>query len=311
MRCKSANVKRFGKTSSKRQRWYCLQCHRTFVWKLPSTHHIHWFKKWIIEGYSVRQISNINKLSRATIKRCIRYWLDHPPQIANKVSNVRYIICDGTFLEHRTGIYAIMNADTKRLVYAGYDIPEGARMLPIVYRSLADAGLSPKSITIDGNPQQIKYLREIWPTVTLQRCIVHVQRQGLSWCRRNPKRTDVKHLRKIFVRICSVKTSEARELIADVKAWKYRFGSAIEQSSDRGWVFGDLLRARSMLLNALPDMFHYVKNSRIPSSTNSLESYFSRLKEHYRHHRGLAVHHRDAYFKWYFYLLPGKISNTE
>jgi transposase-like protein len=173
----------------------------------------------------------------------------------------------------------------------------------MVYRALADAGLSPKSVTVDGNPQQIKYLREVWPTVTLQRCIVHVQRQGLSWCRRNPKRTDVKHLRKIFIRICSVKTSiEVRELIADVEAWEYRFGRAIEQSSDRGWVFSDLLRARSMLLNALPDMFHYVKNSHIPSSTNTLESYFSRLKEHYRHHRGLAVHHRDAYFKWYFYL---------
>jgi transposase-like protein len=196
-----------------------------------------------------------------------------------------------------------MDADTKCLAYAGYDIPEGARILPMVYRALADAGLSPKSVTVDGNPQQIKYLREVWPTVTLQRCIVHVQRQGLSWCRRNPKRTDVKHLRKIFIRICSVKTSiEARELIADVEAWEYRFGRAIEQSSDRGWVFSDLLRARSMLLNALPDMFHYVKNSHIPSSTNTLESYFSRLKEHYRHHRGLAVHHRDAYFKWYFYL---------
>jgi transposase-like protein len=203
-----------------------------------------------------------------------------------------------------------MDADTKRLAYAGYDIPEGARILPIVYRALANAGLSPKSVTVDGNPQQIKYLREVWPTVTLQRCIVHVQRQGLSWCRRNPKRTDVKHLRKIFLRICSVKTSiEARELIADVEAWEYRFGPAIEQSSDRGWVFGDLLRARSMLLNALPDLFHYVKNSHIPSSTNTLESYFSRLKEHYRHHRGLAVRHRDAYFKWYFYLLPGKINN--
>ena len=82
-------------------------------------------------------------------------------------------------------------------------------------------------------------------------------------------------------------------------------------SLDRGWVFSDLLRARSMLLKALPDLFHFITNKHIPSSTNTLESYFSRLKEHYRHHRGLAIHHRDAYFKWYFYLLPGKNSNTK
>jgi transposase-like protein len=206
----------------------------------------------------------------------------------------------------------MMNADRKKLVYAGYNIPEGASTLPIVYRSLAVAGLSPKGVTVDGNPQQIKYLREVWPTITLQRCIVHVQRQGLSWCRRNPKRTDAKHLREIFLRLCAVKSSaEACRFIADVVAWEKRFGTVITHSSDRGWVFSDLLRARSMLLKSLPDLFCYVKNSHIPSSTNALESYFSRLKEHYRHHRGLAIHHRDAYFKWYFYLVPGKNSNTK
>ena len=200
-----------------------------------------------------------------------------------------------------------MNAHTKQLVYGAYDIPEGAHRLPIVYRSLATKGLSPISVTVDGNPQQIKYLRLAWPSIIIQRCIVHIQRQGLSWCRRNPKRTDAKHLRKIFLRICAVKTdSEVRKIKKDIFAWERRFGPAIVHSTDRGWVFDDLLRARTMILKSLPDLFHFVRNSHIPSSTNTLESYFSRLKEHYRHHRGLALVHRDAYFRWYFYLVPGK-----
>ncbi|MDP1675488.1 MAG: hypothetical protein Q8L88_01390 [Bacteroidota bacterium] len=246
------------------------------------------------------------------MNRCIWYWLHHPPQCKYSLSTVQYLICDGTFLEYRTGIYAVMNAHTKQLVYGAYDVPEGAHALSIVYQSLSAAGLSPKSVTVDGNPQQIKYLHLIWPSIILQRCIVHVQRQGLSWCRRNPKRTDAKHLREIFLRICTVKTSaQVRRFIADVLAWENRFGDAIDQSTVRGWVFNDLLRARSMLLKALPDLFHFISNTNIPSSTNSLESYFSRLKEHYRHHRGLALHHRDAYFKWYFYFVPGKNSNTK
>ena len=246
------------------------------------------------------------------MKRAIGYFLEHPPTSVYTFSNVKHILCDGTFLEHRTGIYAVMNAESKQLIYAAYNIPEGAGRLLTVYRLLADAGLSPDSVTVDGNPQQIRYLRIVWPTIKLQRCIVHVQRQGLSWCRRKPKRTDAKHLREIFLQICTVKTStEARRFIADVNAWERHFGQAIDQSTDRGWVFSDLMRARSMVLKALPDLFHYVSNSHIPSSTNMLESYFSRLKEHYRHHRGLAVHHRDAYFKWYFYLIPGKNNNTK
>ena len=225
---------------------------------------------------------------------------------------MQHIICDGTFLEHRTGIYAMMNANTRRLIYAAYDMPEGGHKLLVEYRRLASIGLSPISATVDGNPQQIKYLCLAWPSIKIQRCLVHIQRQGLSWCRRNPKRTDAKHLRKIFLRICAVKTiDEVRMIKKDIAAWEHRFGPAIAHSPDRGWVFSDLLRARSMILNSLPDLFHFVEHSHIPSSTNTLESYFSRLKEHYRHHRGLAVHHRDAYFKWYFFLIPGKKTNTK
>lgn len=198
-----------------------------------------------------------------------------------------------------------MNAETHKLLYAAYGVSERRQSLLKVYCSLADHGLIPKSATTDGKPQQIKGLRRVWPSIILQRCIVHVQRQGLSWCRRKPKRTDAKHLREIFLRLSEIKTKrQARQFIDDVIAWEDRFGAAIDSSTDRGWVFSDLVRARSMLLNAMPDMFHFVANNRIPSTTNSLEGYFSRLKEHYRHHRGLAPHHRDAYFSWYFQLVP-------
>jgi len=250
-------------------------------------------------------------LSPATLKRSIQYWLNHPPQQKNLLKPVHHVVCDGTFLEHRTGIYAIMNTQDTKLVYAAYGIPEGGQKLQEAYQGLAKNGLVISSATIDGNTQQIKYLRLVWPTIILQRCVVHVQRQGLSWCRRRPKRTDAKHLRKIFLKLGTVKTHiGSRRLIAEIQAWEKRFGSAIDSAPDRGWVFSDLKRARNMLLNALPDLFHFIKDKKIPRSTNMIESYFSRLKEHYRHHRGLAVHHRDAYFKWYFYFLPGKISNT-
>ena len=64
----------------------------------------------------------------------------------------------------------------------------------------------------------------------------------------------------------------------------------------------DLKRARSMILKALPDMFHYLDDKLIPFSTNSLEGYFSRVKWGYRNHRGMAEHKRINYFKWYTFL---------
>ena len=69
-------------------------------------------------------------------------------------------------------------------------------------------------------------------------------------------------------------------------------------------VFSDIKRARSMLRHALPDMFHYLDDQHIPTTTNGLEGYFSRLKSHYRQRRGLSPQRRPNYFAWYFHFVP-------
>lgn len=151
----------------------------------------------------------------------------------------------------------------------------------------------------------MRILRHVWPAIVVQRCLVHVQRQGLMWCRRFPKRTDAKHLRALFLKVMSIHTQKDRDqFIAELQNWERRHGTLIDRSPERGWVFSDLKRARSMLLSALPDMFHYLDDSSIPKSTNALEGYFARLKQRYRQHRGLARAHRDAYFRWFLHLSP-------
>lgn len=159
------------------------------------------------------------------------------------------------------------------------------------------------SATVDGNPQVIKLLKTLWPNIIIQRCLVHIQRQGLMWCRRFPKRTDAKHLRALFNRVTYIRTTKERDLfLSDLNLWEQRFGKQIEEKIGRGRVFSDLKKARSMLLKAVPNMFHYLDNHNIPFSTNGLEGYFSRLKADYRKHRGLSPKKRGNYFKWYFLL---------
>lgn len=87
-------------------------------------------------------------------------------------------------------------------------------------------------------------------------------------------------------------------MVAD---WEEKYGQFIEHRPEKGRVFSDIKRARSMLLRALPDMFHYLDNPDIARTTNGLEGYFSRLKSHYRQHRGLSKEKREKYFAWYFH----------
>lgn len=223
--------------------------------------------------------------------------------IQNDLTKAQYIICDGTLLKRNNGVYAIINAENHLVLKGSYGVKEGIKDLLPFYLELKDNGLNPKVATVDGNIQQTKYLRRVWPSIKIQRCMVHVQRQGLSWCRRNPKRTDAKHLRELFLILPEVKTKQQSQMfIKAVQAWENRFGASIECSNNRGWVFSDLKRARSMLIKALPDLFHYLDDPNIARSTNVVEGYFSRLKEHYRLHRGLSKQKRKNYFQWYFYL---------
>lgn len=307
MYCNSPEVKRNGRSITGKQRYLCLICTRSYYWneyQEKASRRYSWFKQWIEEGYSVRELAKMKRTSQSTVRRVINYWLKQTPPNQNQdYSETKHLILDGTFLHRPTCIYAAMDSQTHRLVLAAYNIKENPSDLMSFYGYLAEAGMSPKSATTDGNAVQGKQLKKLWPDIQLQRCIVHVQRQGLSWCRRIPKRTDAKHLRELFLNLTRVKAKqEAQKFIKAVFAWEKRFGSPIESSPNRGKVFSDVIRARSMLLKALPNLFLYLDDSNIARSTNAVEGYFSRLKEHYRLHRGLSKTNRYNYFKWYFYL---------
>jgi transposase-like protein len=235
----------------------------------------------------------------------IQYWLLRPPCDTRDLSPHRYLIFDGTILEHRRGIFSAMDAERFSVLHGACDISEGPSDLQRFCVALAQRGLVPKSATVDGNQHLIKTLRTFWPFIIIQRCLVHIQRQGLMWCRRNPNRTDAKHLRRLFLQVMSIYTHADRDrFLTRVQEWEQKYGRRIASSPETGWVFSDLKRARSMLLSALPDMFHYLYDPNVPKSTNALEGYYARLKQKYRQHRGLVKRHRDSYFAWYLHLCP-------
>jgi transposase-like protein len=200
-------------------------------------------------------------------------------------------------------VAALLEARQHTLVQGAYGVNERKLTdLLAFFETLRDRGLNPRSCTIDGNPHVARALRQTWPQITLQRCLVHVQRQGIRWCRQQPKRLDARKLHTLFLQLLPITTIEERDpFLADVAAWEQHYGTKIDARPERGRVFSDLKRARSMLLAALPDMFHYLNDPNIPRSTNGIEGYFSRLKRLYRNHNGLNK--LENYCKWYFHFV--------
>lgn len=308
--CLSQEVKRNGHYANGRQRLLCQACQRSFHWGIRAGTHNRervWFAKWVVEGYSIRQLTNQSGHTHKRLHRIINYWLTQlPAQDEFSLEGVEHVIFDGTFLKRPVSIVALMDGTTNAVITGAYDVRENSEPQLIAFFSpLKKRGLSPISFTTDGNPRAIRVIRALWPGITIQRCLVHIQRQGLSWCRTNPKRADAKELRMIFRDVMSIRTAKERDtFLARIINWEGAYGQQIAHAPERGRVFSDIKRARSMLIKALPDMFHYLEDLAIPSTTNGLEGYFSRLKGHYRHHRGLNPEKRYSYFKWYFKLRP-------
>lgn len=217
-----------------------------------------------------------------------------------------HLIFDGTFLHRPKSVVGLMDAKTNTIISGKYGISENSiSQLTSFFAPLKESGLKPISCTTDGNPQAIQTLKVLWPNITVQRCLVHIQRQGLMWCRQNPKRTNAKALREIFLKVPFIYSESQRDLfLEEIMVWEKKYGQYIACTTEKSKVIEGIKKARSMLTKAIPDMFHYLKNSNIPRTTNSLEGYFSRLKSHYRDHRGLSKNKLDNYFSWYFYFRP-------
>lgn len=258
----------------------------------------------MIEGYSVRQLSMMSGYSQRTLRRIIAFHLDQVPERMENLRDARYVVMDGSYLQGRQqAVIGLADPTQNRIIAGIYGIKEGEVRMYDYCRQLTHRGLSPRSVTIDGLPQVHTMVNTLWPQAVVQRCLVHIQRQGLAWCRHQPKRLDTQELREFFTRVMSIRTPMQRDDYIDQwQRWEERWGPAILASRETGWTFGDLKRARSLLTKALPYMFAYLEDPMIPKSTNWLESYFSRLKSRYRHHRGLPIIKRHQYFDWYFHL---------
>ena len=304
MRCNSGDVKLNGHTRCGNQRFRCRECGYTYTfhnYKNKRHKEKKSFTLWITEGYSIRQLTDISRHGMWKLKQVKQYWLERKPeQAAYDYRQIKYLQFDGTYFRHENCLMVLMDNITSNVIAHQYHIRENYESAYQMFKHMMDHGLQPKAITIDGNTSVIRALRDVWPDIIVQRCIAHIQRQGLSWLRRHPKQDASKDLRKILLTLTSVKDErEKQAFFKIVRRWEKQYGRFVLSLPSKDKVYGDLQRTRSLILHALPDMFHYLEDPCIASTTNKLEGYFSRLKEIYRKHRGLSKRHRQSYFAWY------------
>jgi hypothetical protein len=283
-----------------------LNCKKSFIWKRvynKKYREKHWFNLWVKEGYSIRQLAYYSKHSHSKLKRIINYWIAQDPPATNSYIEYKYIELDGTYFHKNGCLICIIDVMSKKIIDTVYVKKENYKNTYPWLKELSRKGLYPKYIALDGERSVIQAVKDVWPEITIQRCLYHIQREGLRWLRTYPKTQAGKDLRVILGSLCAIRTEEEKnEFIILFKQWDLKYRDRIRKlpTSDIG--SKDLKKTIRLVQNALPNMFKYLKDKNIPSTTNLLEGFYSQLKSDYLRHRGLTEEKKRQYLKWYCYL---------
>lgn len=217
-----------------------------------------------------------------------------------------YLIIDGTYFQTFCLVY-YYDARIKHLQFYSIMAKENYDDITADLALLKLAGLTVVAVTTDGHKALIKAVKTVFPNAIRQRCVVHIQRMSLIYLTRFPKTLAGRELRMLIGELHKVDTpAEKNKWVKQFNDWTNKHYDFLREKSisslGRRWYTHKLLRrTRSLITNALPDMFHYLDDGNIPKSTNGVESRFSYVKNDLNIHRGLTEQRQKNFILWYHY----------
>jgi hypothetical protein len=311
---KQQTLIRWGKQQNK-QRFKCKSCGILFTQNRPLQrfdNRFIWFRKWILERQTYKTLSRDSRLSKDTLQQTFYYFL-------NKAPKVKIIKRNGIHLRLDASYFSSFNLICYQDDEDGYTqlirFSDGEHFTEIKedLDNLIKLGVQIESITTDGHKSILKAIKKSLPDVIVQRCLVHIQRMCLIWLTRFPKHIAAQELRALVLLLLKIKTDNDKTFwIKEFTQWhtrhkQYLNEKTLQPLTGRYWYTHKLLRRSFLTIKrALPNMFHYLQNSKIPNTTNGIEGYFSHLKNHLDLHRGLTTINRINFIKWYVYLSNDK-----
>ena len=104
----------------------------------------------------------------------------------------------------------MMNAVDQKIIAHIYAHKESFRDAYSWFIDLKHQGLNPLYITTDGERSIMRAMKLVWPEAKLQRCLYHLQHEGMRWLRTYPKTESGKELRAILSKLSWIKTTKER-----------------------------------------------------------------------------------------------------
>ena len=275
-----------------------------------------WFESWVLGKQILDRVSAQSGYSKSKIQRLCKHYLNSPPVFSIPQKKSVHIIIDGTYFSSDICLVVYRNSDIKCTQLYRLSDNERYEEIKEDLENLLALNINVQSITCDGHRAILKAIRKVFKKkIILQRCLVHIQRMSRIWLTKEPKSIAAKELRTLTQQLHRIATHEQKLYwLRALYDWDTTHQTFIQEKSfnpltNRTWYTHKMVRrVRHLLIHAFPDMFHFLDNDKIPKSTNALESFFGHLKDNLSIHRGLTVHNRKNFIKWYLHLRNRDVS---
>ena len=312
--CKQ-QMQRWGAHPSGTKRWRCPKCKTNSVRKRKDNRErtrLSLFVRWLTSKDSLYDLAKKQHVSLRTILR----WFDPLWQKAPKPkpTSARVLVLDATSVVPRQCMLLIAGDNDRRQPVSW--MPTVRECHESWYKFLMDlmwAGVEPSVVVCDGQRGLLKAINEVWPKAKIQRCLVHVIRQASHWLTQNPKTRTGYELLILVRQLSRIRTKrQKRRWIRSFQYWDRKHERFLKErttaSSGRWWYTHRILRGtRSLLRNAIPDLFRFVADPSIPRTSNHVEGGLNaRIKELFRCHRGFSPTKKLALASWYLALRQGQ-----
>lgn len=301
--CKSILVK-CGFTQAGKQRFKCnvcrvVRCRQRLDLKDRNTARLK--RRWMLGMNSISDLAKEFKIHRTTLSRRFTQTKTVLKKISpKKLPSELVIILDGTAISKQKILSLAYEKISDQPLAWSFDTHES-------YSSWRELLLAIKqhfkvfAIVSDGQKGLKKAIKEIFPNVHHQRCMTHVIRLSLTKLTKNPQTKVGKDLRDLVLILSKVKVQiDANVWKKLFKLWDQYYDPFLNEKSlniltnRKHFTHRRLRSVRSLIKNAVPDLFWFLQDSRIPNTTNIVEGGInSPLSELIRRHRGVTNEQKE------------------
>ena len=292
--CKKV-MQRWGKTKQEKVRWYCPQCCKSNIRKRKDTTIRNYkvlFKRYILGSESLLDISRKLKITkRALTLRFEKFWKQLPTP--RKITENIGLVLDATTIVKREVVVLIAYDPIKQIVVSWQFVP---RETYFTWSEFVKTLPKPQFVVSDAQKGLIRAVRETFPGIKHQRCLIHIIRRSNAWLTKNPQTKVGLELRDIVRLLSKIEIQEHKETwIKMFNEWNNKYQDFLNEKkqspySTRKWFVHRKIRGiRSMIINSSPYLFSFLDDSLIPKTSNCVEGGInSPIKDLIRKHRGLT-----------------------